>query len=49
MTLHVDMGAKKVVPFPDTVLRTLERMKAAHAVLPVPDGAGRSIKMPGKS
>ena len=49
MTLHVDMAAKKVAPFPETVLRTLARMKVAHAELPRPDGAGRSITMPGKS
>ncbi|MBI3702402.1 MAG: thioesterase family protein [Rhizobiales bacterium] len=48
MTLHVDMSAKKVTPFPDGILRTLERMKAAHAHLPRPEGAGRAIKMPGK-
>jgi acyl-CoA thioester hydrolase len=48
MTLHVDMAAKKVAPFPDTVLRALERLKAAHAALPIPDGAGRAIKMPGR-
>jgi len=46
MTLHVDMAAKKVAPFPDSILRTLERMKAAHAGLPRPEGAGRGIKMP---
>ena len=40
--------AKKVAPFHDSVLRALERMKAAHAVLPPPDGAGRRIEMPGK-
>jgi acyl-CoA thioester hydrolase len=49
MTLHVDMGAKKVVPFPDNILRSLQRMKTAHARLPRPNGAGRAIKMPGKS
>ena len=48
MTLHVDMTAKKVVPFPDTVMRSLAAMKAAHARLPVPKGAGRRIAMPGK-
>jgi acyl-CoA thioester hydrolase len=41
------MTAKKVAPFHDSVLRLLERMKAAHAALPRPDGAGRSVKMPG--
>jgi acyl-CoA thioester hydrolase len=45
MTLHVDMAAKKVAPFPDSVMRALERMKTAHAVLPLPEGAGRSVAM----
>ncbi len=49
MTLSVDMTTKKVTPFQDNVLRALERMKQAHAVLPRPDGAGRSVNMPGKS
>jgi acyl-CoA thioester hydrolase len=49
MTLHVDMAAKKVAPFPDNVMRLLERMKKAHAQLPRPESAGRSVKMPGKS
>ncbi len=49
MTLHVDMATKKVAPFPEDVLRTLERMKKAHAVLPRPEAAGRRIAMPGKS
>ena len=34
MTLHVDMGAKKVAPFPQSVLDRLAVMKAAHAHLP---------------
>ena len=48
MTLHVDMTAKKVAPFPDSVRRLIERMKVAHAALPRPDGVGRRIAMPGK-
>ena len=47
MTLHVDMATKKVAPFPESVLRSLARMKAAHASLPRPEAAGRSVKMPG--
>ena len=47
MTLHVDMAAKKVAPFPDSVTRALERMKKAHAQLPRPESAGRRIAMPG--
>jgi acyl-CoA thioester hydrolase len=48
MTLGVDMTAKKVAPFHDSVLRGLARMKEAHAVLPRPAAAGRGIKMPGQ-
>jgi acyl-CoA thioester hydrolase len=48
MTLSVDMTAKKVAPFSSSVQKALAVMKTAHAVLPVPDGAGRSIKMPAK-
>lgn len=48
MTLHVDMTAKKVAPFPDAVMRSLAAMKAAHAKLPLPYGVGRRIAMPGK-
>jgi acyl-CoA thioester hydrolase len=48
MTLHVDMTAKKVAPFPPDTMAALARMKAAHAALPLPDGAGRSIAMPKK-
>jgi acyl-CoA thioester hydrolase len=48
MTLHVDMTAKKVAPFPDSIQRLIERMKVAHQGLPKPDGAGRSVAMPNK-
>jgi acyl-CoA thioester hydrolase len=49
MTLHIDMAAKKTAPFPDDIAARLERMKTAHAHLPVPEGAGRRIAMPGKA
>src|SRR6185437_3700588 len=48
MTLHVDMTAKKVAPFPPPILRTFARMKAAHSQLPRPEAAGRRISMPQK-
>jgi acyl-CoA thioester hydrolase len=48
MTLHVDMTAKKVAPFPDSVTRALARMQAAHSRLPRPEAAGRRIAMPGR-
>jgi acyl-CoA thioester hydrolase len=47
MTLHVDMGAKKVAAFPDRIIRRLATIKAAHAALPMPAGVGRRIAMPG--
>jgi acyl-CoA thioester hydrolase len=49
MTLHVDMGAKKVAPFPDVIVQALARLKTAHAKLPLPEGAGRSVSMPRKA
>jgi acyl-CoA thioester hydrolase len=48
LALHVDMTAKKVAPFPDFIAARLAKMKSAHAHLPVPDGVGRRIAMPGK-
>jgi acyl-CoA thioester hydrolase len=48
MTLHVDMAAKKVAPFPQPVMQALATMKAAHARLPPPQDAGRRIAMPEK-
>jgi acyl-CoA thioester hydrolase len=48
MVLHVDMAAKKAAPFPEAMAARLACMKAAHAHLPLPDGAGRRIAMPGK-
>jgi acyl-CoA thioester hydrolase len=49
MSLHVDMAAKKVAPFPTQVERCLARMSASHTQLPRPEAAGRSIAMPGRS
>ncbi|SRR5579875_14583 len=48
MTLHVDMTAKKVAPFPAAVMQRLARVKEAHARLPRPEGVGRRIAMPEK-
>jgi acyl-CoA thioester hydrolase len=48
MVLHVDMTAKKTAPFPDFIAARLAKMKEAHARLPLPEGAGRRIAMPGK-
>jgi acyl-CoA thioester hydrolase len=37
-----------VAPFPPSVVQALAAMKAAHGGLPVPEGAGRRIAMPGR-
>ena len=49
MSLHVDMEAKRVAPFPDRVLAALARMNFMHANLPRPEAAGQRIAMPRKS
>ena len=49
MSMHVDMNAKKVTPFPPAVTKRLEQMKASHAQLPLPEAAGRRIAMPATS
>jgi acyl-CoA thioester hydrolase len=46
MALHVDMAAKKTAAFPGEVTARLQRMKSAHANLPVPEAVGRRIAMP---
>jgi acyl-CoA thioester hydrolase len=48
MSLHVDMDAKKVAPFPVEVTRRLIQMRASHGQLPRPEAAGRSVRMPSK-
>ncbi len=46
LALHVDMTSKKTVGFPAKVVVRLGEMKASHALLPVPEAAGRRIGMP---
>jgi acyl-CoA thioester hydrolase len=46
LSLHVDLEARKVSPFPQDILDRLARMKTAHARLPRPEAAGRRIAMP---
>jgi carnitine 3-dehydrogenase len=43
MLLHVDIAAGRAVPAGADVLEHLDRIAAAQAGLPVPDGAGRGI------
>ncbi len=43
LSLHIDMSGPKVAPFPADVLAKVEAMRTAHAALPMPERAGRSI------
>jgi acyl-CoA thioester hydrolase len=43
LVLHVDMAGPKVAPFPPDIQAKIDAMRAAHAPLPVPERAGRSI------
>ena len=45
LSLHIDMGGPKVVPFPPDILEQVQAMQAAHAALPLPERAGRSIAL----
>ena len=46
MYLHVDLGARKVVPWPHTIMTKLEAAAAAHAAVAKPDWVGRRIAIP---
>jgi acyl-CoA thioester hydrolase len=46
MYLHVDLRARRVVPFPDEVRERVAAAAAAHRHLPHPDWVGRRIAMP---
>ena len=48
LSLHVDMASKKTAAFPREVAARLADMKASHALLPVPEVAGRRIAMPAR-
>jgi acyl-CoA thioester hydrolase len=48
MLVHVDMGGPKSAPFPPEIMDRLAAIRAAHAGLPVPKQAGRSIALPGE-
>jgi acyl-CoA thioester hydrolase len=43
------MATRKVVPFPEDILRNLAVMKAAHTRLARPSSLGRVIGVPGRS
>jgi acyl-CoA thioester hydrolase len=45
LSLHVDMNASKTAAFTREVAARLAEMKAAHALLPRPEAAGRRVGM----
>jgi acyl-CoA thioester hydrolase len=45
--LHVDLGARRAVPFPSALLARLAAAAAAHAALPRPGWVGRKMGLPG--
>jgi acyl-CoA thioester hydrolase len=46
MYLHIDLGARRVVPWLPEVHERVAAAAAAHSRLPIPDWAGRRIMMP---
>jgi acyl-CoA thioester hydrolase len=46
MFLHIDLSARRVVPFPEPVRARVAAAATAHAGLPRPDWVGRRIEMP---
>ena len=48
MTIHMDMNARKVAPFPPDIRARIASLANAHQAAPRPEGMGRSIGMPSK-
>ncbi|WP_103224797.1 thioesterase family protein [Roseibium marinum] len=46
MSLHVDMEARKVVPWPDDIRANLAALLSGHGCLPRPERVGRRIEIP---
>ena len=49
MSLHVDMVARKVAPWPDDIRASLAALANAQAALARPEAAGRRIEIPKKA
>ena len=49
MTLHVDMAAGKVAPFPPDIRARIKTVADAHEPVARPEGIGRQIAMPSRS
>ena len=49
MTMHIDMAARKVAPFPPDIRDRISAVADAHAAIPRPKGLGRKVGMPTKA
>ena len=49
MSIHIDMAARKVAPFPSDIQTRIRGVVDAHSGAPHPEGIGRKIAMPSKS
>src|SRR5579871_4868309 len=43
MTMHIDMDLRKTAPFPPDIRVGIDALAKAHALLPRPEGVGRSV------
>ncbi|MEY9179006.1 thioesterase family protein [Bradyrhizobium sp. USDA 313] len=48
MSLHMDMTARRVAPFPPDIRERIAGVTKAHGAVPRPEGIGRSVAMPAK-
>ncbi len=48
MSLHIDMTARRVAPFPPDIAANVKAQAEAHRRVPRPEGIGRSIGMPAR-
>jgi acyl-CoA thioester hydrolase len=49
MTLHIDMAARKVAPFPSNLHARIQAIADSHGIIARPEGIGRQIAMPSES
>ena len=48
MTVHIDMNARKVAPFPSDIRARIQAVADTHAAVPRPAGTGPKTAMPAK-
>jgi acyl-CoA thioester hydrolase len=48
ITLHIDMTARKVAPFPPDIRARMAEIAEIHAAVPRPEGIGRKVTMPAR-